>query len=63
MTEITPILNNVHTSNENLNRRRVPLRVVTSIESDCSEQSDMTELTPILKSVQTSNDSLHRRRV
>jgi hypothetical protein len=41
----------------------VPLNVVTSIESNSSEQDDLTELTPILKSVHTSNNSLQRRRV
>jgi hypothetical protein len=41
----------------------VPLKVFTSIESDCSEQGDMMELTPILNSVHTSNNSLQRRRV
>jgi hypothetical protein len=42
MTEITPILNSVHMSNERLNRRRLPLSVVPSIESECSDQGDMT---------------------
>jgi hypothetical protein len=37
--------------------------VVTSIESDCSEQCDVTELTSILKSVHTFNDSSQRRSV
>jgi hypothetical protein len=63
MTELTPILNSVHTSKESLRRRRVPLSVVTSKKSDSSEQGDMTELTPIVKSVHTSNDSLQGRRV
>jgi hypothetical protein len=59
MTEMTPKMNSVHTSNDSLQRRRVPLSVVTSIASDCSEQLYMTEMTPIVKTVQTSNDSLH----
>jgi hypothetical protein len=59
MMEMTPIQNSVHTSNESVQRRRVPLSVVNSIESDCSEQVDMTEMTPILNSVQTSDDRLH----
>jgi hypothetical protein len=37
--------------------------VVTHIESDCSEQSDLTELTQILNSVHTIDDSLLIRRV
>jgi hypothetical protein len=41
----------------------VLLIVVSSIESDCSEHSDMTEMTLILSSVHTSNDSLQNRRV
>jgi hypothetical protein len=59
MTEWTPIVNSVHTYNDSLQRQRVPLSLVTCIESDSSEQSDMTERTPILNSVHTSNDSLH----
>jgi hypothetical protein len=53
----------VHTSNDSLQRRRVPLSVVTIIVHNCTEQGDMTELTPIVKSVHTSNDSSKRRRV
>jgi hypothetical protein len=56
-------MNSVNTSKDSLQRRSVPLSVVTSIERDCSEQGDMTELTPILNSVHTPNDSLQRRRV
>jgi hypothetical protein len=41
----------------------VPVSVVTRIECDCSELSDMTELIPILNSVRTSNVILQRRRV
>jgi hypothetical protein len=59
MTEMTPILNSVHTSNDSLQRRRVLLSVVTSIESDCSEKGDMTDMTPTLRSVHTSKDNLH----
>jgi hypothetical protein len=36
MKELTPIVNSVHTSNDSLQRRRVSLSVVTSIECDCS---------------------------
>jgi hypothetical protein len=63
MTELTLILNSVHTSNDSLQRRRVPLRMVTSIESDCSEQGDKTEIIRIIYSVHTSNYSLQRLRV
>jgi hypothetical protein len=59
MTELTPILNSVHKPKDSLQRRRVPLILVSSIESDCSEHSDMTDMTPIVNSVHTSNDSLH----
>jgi hypothetical protein len=62
MTEKTPILTSVHTYKDSLLRCRVPLSVVTSIESDCSVKGDMTETTRILNSVPTSNDSLQRRR-
>jgi hypothetical protein len=41
------IVNSVHTSDDSLQRRRVPLSMVTSIESDYSEQNDMTEMTPM----------------
>jgi hypothetical protein len=47
MTDMTRILNSVHTSNESLQRHRVLLSVDTNIESDSSEHGDMTELTPI----------------
>jgi hypothetical protein len=57
MTEMTPIMNNVHTFNDSLHRRRVPLSVVTSIASDCSAQGDITELTPIFNSVHTSKET------
>jgi hypothetical protein len=63
MTELTPILNSVHTSNDSLQRRPVPLRMVTSIESECSELGDVTEMTPIVSNVHSYNVSLHRRRV
>jgi hypothetical protein len=33
MTEMTPIVNSVHTSNDSLQRRSVPLSVFTSIEN------------------------------
>jgi hypothetical protein len=56
-------MNSVKLSNDSLQRKRVPLSVVTIIESECSEQGDMTEMTPILNSVHTSNDRLQRRRV
>jgi hypothetical protein len=36
------MLNSVHTSNESLQRRSVRLSMVTSIDSDFSEQGDMT---------------------
>jgi hypothetical protein len=62
MTEMTPIVNSVHTSNDSLQRRRLLLSVVTRIDSDCSEPGDMMEMTPILNCVLTSNDSLERRR-
>jgi hypothetical protein len=61
--ELTPLLNSVHTSNDSFQKRRVPLRVVTSIQSDCREHNEVTELTAILNSVHTSNDSLQGRRV
>jgi hypothetical protein len=48
MTELTPIMNSVHTSNDSLQRQRELLSVDTIIENDCSEHGDMTELTPIL---------------
>jgi hypothetical protein len=60
MTEIIPIFNSVHKSNDILLRRRVLLSVVTIIECDCREHDDMTELTPILNSVQKSNECLLR---
>jgi hypothetical protein len=41
----------------------VPLRVFTSIESDCSEQGYMTVMTTILNSVHTFNDKLQIRSV
>jgi hypothetical protein len=41
----------------------VPISVVTSIESDCSEECGMTELTPIMNSVHKTNGSLQGRRV
>jgi hypothetical protein len=53
ITELSPILNSVHISNDSLQRRRVPLSVTAIIESDCSEESDMTELTLIVNSVHT----------
>jgi hypothetical protein len=53
----------VHTSNNSLQRRGVPLSMVTSIESDYSELGDMTEMIPIVNGVQTSNESLQRRRL
>jgi hypothetical protein len=56
-------VNSVHTSNDSLQRRSVPLSVVNSIESDCSEKGDMTEQPPIVNSAHTFNDSLQRRRV
>jgi hypothetical protein len=59
MTERTSIVNSVHTSNDSLQSRRVPLSLVSSMECECSEQGDMTEWTPILNSVHTYNDSLH----
>jgi hypothetical protein len=62
MTERTPIVNSVHTSNDSLQKRRVSLTVVSRIESDCSEEGDTTELTKILNSVHTSFDSFQRRR-
>jgi hypothetical protein len=34
MTEMTPIMYSVHTYNDRLHRQRVPLSVVTIIESD-----------------------------
>jgi hypothetical protein len=52
------IMNSVHTSNDSLQRRRVSLSVVTSIETEFSEQGDMTEMSPIMNSVHTYNDSL-----
>jgi hypothetical protein len=52
-------MNSVLQSNACLQRRRVPLSVVTRIARDCIEQGDMTEMTPILNSVHTSNESLH----
>jgi hypothetical protein len=55
MTELTPILNSVHTSDDNLQKRRVRLSVVTIIESEGSEHDDITELTLILNSVHKSN--------
>jgi hypothetical protein len=60
MTELTPILNSVHTPNDRFQKRIVLLSVVTIIESDCSEQSDMTEMTTILNSVHSFNDSLQK---
>jgi hypothetical protein len=60
---MTRIMTSVHTSIDSLQRRRVPLSLVTSIESDCSELGVMMEMTPIVNKVHTSNDSLHRRRV
>jgi hypothetical protein len=63
VTEMTPILNSVQSSSENLQRRRVVFIVVTSIQSDFREHDDITELTPIWNSVHTSNYSLQRRRV
>jgi hypothetical protein len=57
MTELTPILNRLHTYNESLQRRGISLSVVTSIKRDYSEQGDMTKLTPILNIVHMSNDS------
>jgi hypothetical protein len=59
MTEMTPIVTSMHTSNDSLQKRRVPLGAVTSIEIDSSDHSDMMEMTPIVNSVHTSNDSLH----
>jgi hypothetical protein len=53
----------VDTTNYSLHKRRVPVGVVTKIESDSSRQGDMTEMTPILLSVHKSNDSFQRRRV
>jgi hypothetical protein len=41
-TETTPKVNSVHKSNESFLRKRVSLGVVSSIESDCSEQVGMT---------------------
>jgi hypothetical protein len=58
MTEMIKILNSVHKSNDLMQRRRVPLSVVSSIESECSELGAMTEKTLILNSVHTSNDSM-----
>jgi hypothetical protein len=63
MTEMTPILNSVHTFNDSLHRRSVPISVVTSIECDSSEQGDMTEMIAIVNNVHTSNYSLQTRRV
>jgi hypothetical protein len=63
LTELTPIWNSVHTSNDRLQRRRVPLSGVTNLESGCCVQVDMTEMTPKVDIVHTSNDSLQRRRV
>jgi hypothetical protein len=60
---MTSILNSVHTSTDNFQRRLVPLSVFTIIERVCRELDVMTELTPIFNSVHTSNESLHRRRV
>jgi hypothetical protein len=59
MTELTPILNSVHTYKDSLQILSVPLSVFTSIESDCRERGEMMEMTSTLKSVHTSNDSLH----
>jgi hypothetical protein len=41
------LVNSVHTYNSSLQRRCVPLSMVTSIESNCSEQGDMAEMTPM----------------
>jgi hypothetical protein len=62
MTNLTPIVNSVHTYNDSLQRRRVPLSVFTSTESDRSELDDITHMTPIVNSVHMYIDSLHRRR-
>jgi hypothetical protein len=56
MTEMTPILLSVHTTNDSFQRRRVPLSLVIIIESGCREHGDMTELIPILNSMHKSND-------
>jgi hypothetical protein len=63
MKEMTPILLSMHTTNDNLHRRRVVFSEFNSIDSGFSEQGDMTELTPIMNSVHSSNDSLQRRGV
>jgi tetrahydromethanopterin S-methyltransferase subunit F len=60
MTEINKIVNNVHTSNDSLQRRRVLRSGVNSKESDCSVQGAMMEMTQIMKSVHKSNENLHR---
>jgi hypothetical protein len=60
---MTPIVNNIHTSNDSLQRLRVPLSVVTRIERECSQQGDTTEMIPIMKRMHTYNDNFLRRRV
>jgi hypothetical protein len=55
LTELTTILNSVHTSKNLLETRRVPINVVTIIQIECSEQGDITEMTPIMNSAHTSN--------
>jgi hypothetical protein len=56
-------VNSVHTSKDSLQRRVVLLSMVTSIDSECSVQTDMTEMTPTMDSVHTSYYSLQRPRV
>jgi hypothetical protein len=58
MTDMTAIVNSVHTYNESLHRRCLPLSVLPRTESECSEQGYMTDMTPTLNSVHMSNDSL-----